>query len=85
MKLNDYLAQSGTTMSAFAQKIGTTTATVSRVADGQVVPRKTLLLRIYEESEGFVTPNDLVGLPSMETNSSNCAEMDRKAVGPDET
>lgn len=49
-------------MAAFADAVGTTTATISRVADGIVVPRKALMERIYEATSGLVTPNDLVGL-----------------------
>jgi len=62
MKLNDFLTTNQITMATFAQAVGTTTATVSRVADGLVVPRKALLTRIYKETGGQVTPNDLVGL-----------------------
>lgn len=62
MKLNDFLEEGGTSMGQFAQLVGTTTATISRVADGIVVPRRDLMKRIYEATEGAVTPNDLVGL-----------------------
>ena len=63
-KLNEFLVQNSISMTSFAQTVGTTTATISRVIDGSVVPRKTLMLRIFEETNGQVTPNDLVGLPS---------------------
>lgn len=49
-------------MSAFAQAVGTTTATISRVADGIVIPRRELMQRIHSVTGGCVTPNDLVGL-----------------------
>jgi predicted transcriptional regulator len=62
MKLNQFLLEQGISKSAFARKIGTTAATVSRIGDGLVVPRRGLLERIYEQTEGRVTPNDLVGL-----------------------
>ncbi|MTI43446.1 hypothetical protein JM93_03869 [Roseibium hamelinense] len=81
MTLNDYLYRFGISKSAFAKKIGTTTATVSRISEGLVVPRKGLLLRIYEESEGLVTPNDLVGLPCLEANSNSGAPMACMTVG----
>lgn len=64
MRLNEFLMQSGLSKSAFARMIGTTTATVSRVGDGLVVPRRELLRRIYEATNGQVTPNDLTGLHS---------------------
>ena len=62
MKLNDFLEADGTSMGQFAQMVGTTTATISRIADRIVVPRRDLMQRIYEATEGAVTPNDLVGL-----------------------
>ncbi|MGJ8626276.1 MAG: hypothetical protein ACSHXB_04875 [Sulfitobacter sp.] len=62
MRLNDFLHSSGVTMTDFAEQIGTTTATVSRIADGLVVPRRKLLERIYEVTGGQVTPNDLTGI-----------------------
>ena len=62
MKLNDFLSAERTSMGAFAKTVGTTTATISRVADGTVVPRKALMERIYDATAGLVTPNDLVGL-----------------------
>ena len=62
MKLNDFLDAEDTSMGEFARAIGTTTATVSRVADGTVIPRKALMQRIYDATAGKVTPNDLIGL-----------------------
>lgn len=62
MRLNDYLTKSGMTKSTFATQIGTTVATVSRISDGLVVPRRELLRRIHEVTNGQVTPNDVVGL-----------------------
>ena len=62
VKLNHFLKDRGISKSAFAVLVGTTTATVSRIGDGIVVPRKELLCRIHEATNGLVTPNDLVGL-----------------------
>lgn len=53
-------------MASFATTVGTTAATISRVSDGVVVPRKELMKRIYAASDGLVTPNDLVGLYCVE-------------------
>jgi len=66
MKLNDFLTTERISVAAFADIVGTTTATISRVADGIVVPRKALMGRIYEATSGLVTPNDLVGLHCVE-------------------
>jgi transcriptional regulator with XRE-family HTH domain len=62
MKLTEFLRTRGVTMAAFAEEIGTTAATVSRISDGLVIPRRKLLVRIYEATGGLVCPNDLVGI-----------------------
>lgn len=63
MKLSQFLRHNQVTLTEFAVQIGTTTATVSRIVDGLVIPRRKLLLRIFEETGGVVTPNDLTGIP----------------------
>lgn len=78
MKLNDFLSQTGTTKSAFAELIGTTTATVSRIGDGLVVPRRDLLERIYEATDGQVTPNDLTGLHTPVSEATTADHSSRK-------
>lgn len=62
MKLNDFLDHHGISLTAFAEQVGTTAATVCRIGQGHVVPRRRLLERIHEATGGQVTPNDLVGL-----------------------
>lgn len=62
MKLNDFLHERGVMKSAFADLVGTTVATVSRIGDGHVVPRRELLERIHRATDGAVTPNDITGL-----------------------
>jgi len=61
VQLTDFLIKQNLSMGAFARLVGTTTATISRIADGSVMPRKTLLLRIHEATGGQVTANDLTG------------------------
>ena len=77
MKLNDFLSSNQMTMASFANAVGTTTATISRVADGHVMPRKSLLERIHKETGGLVTPNDLAGLYCREP----CHHMAKPARG----
>ena len=72
MKLNDFLNSEEISMGAFAKTVGTTTATISRVSDGIVVPRKALLERIYEATAGLVTTNDIVGI-AMENQCTRCS------------
>jgi transcriptional regulator with XRE-family HTH domain len=62
MLLSDFLKTNGITLAAFAEEIGTSAATVSRISDGLVVPRRKLLVRIYEATGGQVCPNDLTGI-----------------------
>jgi len=62
MKLNDFLNTNDLTMAKFAADVGTTTATISRIADRSVMPRRSLIQRIYDATDGLVTPNDLAGL-----------------------
>ena len=62
MKLFDYLTAHGIPANDFAERVGTTAATISRIANGQVMPRKALMAAILQETGGQVTPNDLFGL-----------------------
>jgi hypothetical protein len=72
MKLNDFLGSENISMGTFAKTVGTTTATISRVADGTVVPRRGLMERIYVVTQGLVTPNDLVGI-AVDDHCAQCA------------
>lgn len=74
MKLADFLRQNNVTLAAFASRIGTTAATVSRIADGSVVPRRRLLENIFEATQGRVTPNDLTGLYPPEITKKSIQE-----------
>ena len=66
MKLNDYLLRNNITKTEFSHRTKTTLATISRISDGLVMPRKELLERIYRETEGLVTANDIAGFPCAE-------------------
>ena len=60
MNLHSYLKQNQLSISQFAAEVQSTAGTISRVADGLVVPRRALMLRIYAATGGRVSPNDLV-------------------------
>jgi len=62
MKLDEFLNQNGLLMSDFAEKIGSTSATICRIIHGQTLPRRKLMEAIHRETRGLVTPNDLTGL-----------------------
>ena len=64
MKLNVFLQTHNLQSAEFAARIGTTGATLSRILNAQVVPRRGLMEAIFRETDGLVTPNDLVGLPA---------------------
>lgn len=83
VKLNAYLLKQDISMGSFAKTVGTTTATISRIADGIVVPRKELMQRIHSATHGAVIPNDLVGLhcvnPCVPFKQSASSTTDSKA------
>ena len=58
MKLSDYLEQHEISISAFAETIGTTHASVSRYASGDRCPNREAMRRIIEATGGKVQPND---------------------------
>tara|TARA_B100001971_G_C18250304_1_gene577617 strand:- start:2580 stop:2843 length:264 start_codon:yes stop_codon:yes gene_type:complete len=62
MKLGDWLRTNGMTAVRFAERVGTTPATISRVVNGQVVPRRALMAAIIEATDRQVTAGDLVGI-----------------------
>ena len=62
MKLGSFLGLNGIPMAEFAVRVGATKATISRVVNGKVVPRRNLIEAIHRETCGIVTPNDLFGL-----------------------
>ncbi|MEO0486893.1 MAG: helix-turn-helix transcriptional regulator [Pseudomonadota bacterium] len=61
MQLKEFLKKNGLQMSEFGAMVGTTGATICRIANGQV-PRKALMAKIHEATGGQVSPNDLVGV-----------------------
>ena len=60
MKLIDYLSMHNITQADFAQRIGTTGATVNRIVRGKVTPRRGLMAAISLATEGAVQPIDLL-------------------------
>lgn len=58
--LREYFNAAGTTANAFGKRIGKHRTTVARIADGTIgaVDRVTAR-RIFDETDGRVTPNDL--------------------------
>ncbi len=66
MKLADYLSTHRITHAEFAATIGATQAAVSRYANGKRMPRQPLLRKIMQATQGRVTANDFMAIPSTE-------------------
>lgn len=60
MKLAAYLREQGLTLEQFAQKIGRTAASVSRLQNGKQRPDWDTMEAIRRETGGLVTPNDFI-------------------------
>lgn len=60
MTLEQYLSEHKLTQQEFAEQIGITQSRVSRILSGSRGMPDRLLQRIYEVTNGDVTPNDLI-------------------------
>lgn len=68
MTLHEYLSRHALRPAEFARSLGVSAATISRVLNGRVVPRRALMAAIHAATGGRVTPNDLLDLhPAEET------------------
>lgn len=62
MTLNEYIAQQGITASEFARRLGVSAETVRRYREGERIPRREEMQRIFEVTGGAVAPNDFFPL-----------------------
>jgi|14BtaG_2_1085337.scaffolds.fasta_scaffold115749_2 predicted transcriptional regulator len=60
MPLEEWMALTATTQGQLARHLGICQTAVSRYLSGQRIPRPSVMLDIYEVSDGDVSPNDLV-------------------------
>lgn len=58
MTLNKYLSQNQTTVKSFAAKIGLKEISLYRYMRNTRVPRPEIMIRIFDVTDGAVTPND---------------------------
>lgn len=58
MKLSQWLEINKTTASAFAETIGRSTSTVTRLVRGETTPRSSTMGAINKVTDGAVQPND---------------------------
>lgn len=66
MKLNAWLAASPLKDHEFAGKIGVSRVTLFRLKKGLRPPKRDVMTKINEVTEGAVTPNDFFDLPETE-------------------
>jgi hypothetical protein len=62
--LGRWLSENHRTLESFAQEIGTNKSSVSGFCNGRSIPRRRLMLAIYEATDGAVQPNDFYGIES---------------------
>ena len=60
MKLDDYLAENGIPRVRFTEKIGVGPACVTALCNGRFWPRREIMRRIVEATEGAVGPSDFL-------------------------
>ncbi|MEZ5648169.1 MAG: helix-turn-helix transcriptional regulator [Alphaproteobacteria bacterium] len=71
MRLRAYLRLHGLSELAFAEQIGVASTTINRLVRGKTRPSFDLVQRIYEATQGAITPNDLFDIAHEKTASGN--------------
>lgn len=67
MKLETYLIEEGLTQAAFASRLGVPSGTIHRYIRNIRKPSKNMLSRIFDATNGKVTPNDFYGIKESST------------------
>ena len=62
MPLAEWIRGKGRTQRAVARQLGVSPSTLSRLLKGERSPSASLMRRVFELTEGQVTPSDLVGV-----------------------
>lgn len=62
MVLNDYLKEEKLSISKFSRRLGLCEATVNAWKHKGTIPTKELMIKVYKETNGKVTPNDFYGI-----------------------
>lgn len=62
MKLKAYRAAGNLTQSQFAERVGVSSLAILKYERGESIPGKEVMLRIFKETKGAVTPNDFYDL-----------------------
>lgn len=64
MRLSDYLEKNRLTQTAFAELIGADQGQIARYVSGERLPRRDLMQKIIDATDGAVTPNDFFQVPT---------------------
>ncbi|TXH34040.1 MAG: XRE family transcriptional regulator [Rhodospirillaceae bacterium] len=72
MKLRDWLRAMGKTQARYGDEIDKSQQAVARYCNGRI-PSRPVMVRIYRDSRGLVTPNDFYDLPPLEPVNDNRA------------
>lgn len=62
MTLKQYLDNPDRTASLIAATAGVSVSTITRASEGITIPSRDLMQKIFDATEGAVTPNDFYGL-----------------------
>jgi hypothetical protein len=62
MNLKDFLKEEQLSIARFCKQTGLNEATVTKWKFAGVIPRKPEMLKVYEFTEGKVSPNDFYGI-----------------------
>ncbi len=63
MPLSEWIREEGCTQRAVARRFGVSPSTLSRLLRGERSPSASLMRRVFEVTDGKVTPTDLVVIP----------------------
>ena len=73
MTLSEYLAETKATEAEIARRTGLSQPTINRIRNGVGNPTIDVLKRIAEATEGRVTPNEFIGIPSLSHAAGDAA------------
>ncbi len=62
MTLADYLEAKKVSATALADQANVSVSTITRAARGEIIPSRDLMAKIFEVTNGAVTPNDFFGI-----------------------
>lgn len=71
MKLIEYMKKYGINHQQFAESIGVQSVAIYRYLSGIRTPNKKILLKIYNITNGKVTPNDILNIPPKDAGGAD--------------